>query len=68
VRHFGTELGTQNAADFALDAVTSARKSMLFDPIMRTSFVSTSIRWAGEGEAFFQTSDPTTGLDTASHA
>src|SRR6266540_664512 len=45
-RHFGTKLGTPKPADFAPDAVTSVRRSTLFDPMMRTSFVSTSMRWA----------------------
>src|SRR3954453_21065295 len=45
-RHFGTKLGTPNIADFALDAATSVRRSRLFEPMMRTSFVSTSTRSA----------------------
>src|SRR6266568_5330634 len=45
-RHFGTELGTPNIADFALEAATSVRRSTLFEPMMRTSFASTSTRWA----------------------
>ena len=38
VRHFGTELGPPNTADFALEAATSVRRSTLFEPMMRTSF------------------------------
>src|SRR5258708_20971241 len=45
-RHFGTKLGTPKPADFALEAATSVRRSSLFEPIMRTSFSSTSTRWA----------------------
>ena len=45
-RHFGTELGTPKLAVFALDPTTSVRSSALFDPMMRTSFASTSMRWA----------------------
>jgi hypothetical protein len=37
-RHFGTELGTPKPAVFALEAATSVRRSMLFDPMMRSSF------------------------------
>src|SRR5262245_50608458 len=44
-RHFGTKLGTLKPAFFALDAATSVRRSALFDPMMRTSFASTSTRW-----------------------
>src|SRR5579883_2576216 len=44
VRHFGTKLGTPNPAVFALEAATSVRSSTLFDPLMRTSFASTSTR------------------------
>ena len=44
--HFGTELGTPKPAVFALDAATSVRRSSLFDPMMRTSFASTSTRRA----------------------
>jgi len=40
-RHFGTELGTPNSVVFALAAAKSVRRT-LFDPMMRTSFVSTS--------------------------
>src|SRR5258707_3410455 len=46
VRHFGTELGTPKPAVFALSAATSVRRSTLFDPVMRSSFWSTSTRWA----------------------
>jgi hypothetical protein len=45
-RHFGTELGTPKGAVFALEAATSVRSSSLFDPMMRTSFASTSTRCA----------------------
>ena len=45
-RHFGTKLVTPKPAVFALEAATSGRRSTLFDPKMRTSFVSTSTRWA----------------------
>jgi len=31
---------------FALDAATSVRRRTLFDPMMRTSFASISMRWA----------------------
>src|SRR5262245_57888181 len=41
-----TELGTPKPAVFALDAATSVRSSTLFEPMMRTSFASTSTRWA----------------------
>jgi len=41
-----TKLGTPKPAVFAPDAATSVRKSTLFDPMMRTSFASTSMRWA----------------------
>jgi hypothetical protein len=44
VRHFGTKLGTPKPAVFALAAATSVRSSTLFDPMMRTSFASTSTR------------------------
>jgi len=44
VRHFGTKLGTPKPAVFPLDAATSVRKSTLFDPMMRISFASTSMR------------------------
>src|SRR5262245_10114772 len=45
-RHFGTKLGTQKPAVFALEAATRVRSSTLFDPMMRTSSASTSTRWA----------------------
>jgi len=45
-RHFGTELGTPKPAGFALEAATRVRNSSLFDPMMRSSFASTSTRWA----------------------
>ena len=44
VRHFGTKLGTPKVAVFALEAATSVRRSSLFDPLMRISFLSTSTR------------------------
>jgi hypothetical protein len=44
VRHFGTRLGTAKPAVFALDAATSVRSSTLLEPMMRTSFASTSTR------------------------
>ena len=37
-RHFGTELGTPKPTVFALESVTSERRSTLFDPSMRSSF------------------------------
>jgi len=37
-RHFGTKLGTQEPAVFALEA-PSVRSSTLLDPMMRTSFL-----------------------------
>jgi hypothetical protein len=43
-RHFGTKLGTPKPAVFALEAATSVRSSSLFEPMMRTSFPSTSTR------------------------
>jgi hypothetical protein len=43
-RHFGTKLGTPKPAVFALEAATSVRSSSLLEPIMRTSFPSTSTR------------------------
>ena len=43
-RHFGTELGTPKPTVFAPDAATSVRSSPLFDPMMRISFASTSMR------------------------
>jgi hypothetical protein len=46
VRHLGTELGTPKLAVFAPGAAKSVRSSTLFEPMMRTSFVSTSMRWA----------------------
>jgi hypothetical protein len=46
VRHFGTELGTPKPAVFALEAATSVRSNSLFDPMMRSSWTSTSTRWA----------------------
>src|SRR3954466_8399776 len=45
-RHFGTKVGTPKPAVFAPNAATSVRSSSLFDPMMRTFFVSTSTRWA----------------------
>src|SRR5439155_8247662 len=45
-RHFGTKLGTPKLAGFALSAATRVRRSTLFDPMMRSSFWSTSTRWA----------------------
>src|SRR5713101_9827588 len=41
-RHFGTKLGTPKPAVFALEAATSVRSSTLFEPMIRTSFASTS--------------------------
>src|SRR6266516_19087 len=49
-RHFGTKLVTPKPAVFALEAATSVRRSTLFDPKMRTSFVSTSTRWRVRGD------------------
>jgi hypothetical protein len=46
VRHFGTKLGTPKPAVFGLEAATSVRESTLLAPMMRTSFASTSTRWA----------------------
>src|SRR5215831_9889581 len=43
-RHFGTKLGTPKPTVFALETATSVRSSTLFDPMMRTSFASTSTR------------------------
>jgi hypothetical protein len=43
-RHFGTKLGTPKLAVFALEAATSVRRSTLLEPMMRTSFASTSTR------------------------
>jgi hypothetical protein len=45
-RHFGTKLGTPKPAVFAVEAATSVRSSSLLEPMMRTSFASTSTRWA----------------------
>src|SRR5207248_924603 len=44
-RHFGTKLGTAKPAVFALVTATNVRRSTLFDPMIRTSFASTSMRW-----------------------
>src|SRR5256885_1489840 len=44
--HFGKKLATQNPAVFALEAATSVLSSTPFEPMMRTSFVSTSTRCA----------------------
>jgi len=49
VRHFGIKLGTPKPAVFALETATSVRGSTLFDPMMRVSFVSTSMRWPARG-------------------
>ena len=43
-RHFGTKLGTPKPAVFPLETATSVRSSTLLDPMMRTSFASTSTR------------------------
>src|SRR6266849_3479484 len=37
---FGTKLSTPKAAVFALEAATSVRSNTLFEPMMRSSFVS----------------------------
>jgi hypothetical protein len=39
-RQFGTKLGMPKPTAFALGAATSARRSALFDPMMRASFAS----------------------------
>ena len=43
-RHLGTKLGAPKPAVFALEAATSVRSSSLLEPMMRTSFPSTSTR------------------------
>jgi hypothetical protein len=43
-RHVGTKPGTAKPAVFAPAAATRVRRSTLFDPMMRTSFASTSTR------------------------
>src|SRR6266478_9683153 len=40
------KLGTPKPAVFALEAATSVRSSTLLEPMMRSSFASTSTRWA----------------------
>src|SRR5258708_4840277 len=43
---FGKDRGPQKPAVFALEAATRVRSSSLFDPMMRSSWASTSTRWA----------------------
>jgi hypothetical protein len=48
-RQFGTKLGTPKPAVFALEEATSVRNKTLFDPMMQTSFASTSTRCGEHG-------------------